>query len=80
MSKKQQLLTVIEAAKMLGITRAAVYKKINKGQVAVQKIGGHIFISFPAKGTTAATKTEIDKGVAKTIKEYSETLKMLGKE
>jgi excisionase family DNA binding protein len=77
MSKNKQLLSVVEVAKAMSITRAAVYKKINKGQIAVQKIGGHVFISTT---NVKQTRSDIDKGIAKAVKDYGETLKMLGKE
>jgi excisionase family DNA binding protein len=80
MFENKQLLSVVEVAKAMGITRAAVYKKINKGQIAVQKIGGHVFISFDETTNVKKTRSDIDKGIAKMVKDYGETLKMLGKE
>lgn len=83
-------ISVAELAKMLGISRIAVFKRIQKGQIPAQKIGRSYVISmedvndlFQATGPqilTEAKKTIIEKAVKKTVKEYGETLKLLGKE
>lgn len=83
MSLNKQLLTVVQAAKALGITRAAVYKRINKGQLAIEKIGGRLFVPMTAIASGVETENKIadlDKGVAKVIREYAQTIKMLGLE
>lgn len=86
MAKDKQFLTVIQAAKAMNMTRAAVYKKIRNGQIDVENIHGRFLI--PAEGIdvhqsgalTDKGRGEIDKSVAKVVKEYGETLKLLGKE
>lgn len=86
MAKDKRYLTVIEAARALGMTRAAVYKKIQKGQIHVERMYGRFLIpaeevgGHSVKGLTEKGKAEIDRGVAKVVKEYGETLKLLGKE
>ncbi len=87
MSKLKQFYTVIEVAKIMDITRAAVYKKIANGQIKAENIHGRTLIplkgiieEYVAKELTEKTKNEIDRAVAKTVKDYTETLKMLGKE
>lgn len=88
--KKAIYVSVAELAKMLGISRIAVFKKIKKGQIPAEKIGRsyailmeHVneIISSPNSGVlTEDKKQEIKKAVEKVVKEYGETLKLLGKE
>ncbi len=86
MAKEKQFLTVIEAAKAMGVTRAAIYKKMKNGQIPFEKVYGHFLIPVEGveggvtRGLTEEGKAEIDQGVAKAMKEYGETLKLLGKE
>jgi hypothetical protein len=75
---------------MLGISRIAVFNKIKKGQIPAEKIGRsyaiamkHVeeIISGSNSGVlTEDKKVEIKKAVEKVVKEYGETLKLLGKE
>lgn len=73
-----------EAAKILGISRIAVFKKIKNKEIKAMKIGRNFAIDktdldiFEKKQLNDAAKQEIDKAVKKTVQEYGETLKMLG--
>lgn len=88
--KKVIYISVPELAKMLGISRVAVFNKIKKGQIIAEKIGRSYAISMEevhdiihgSKPTvlTEEKKGEIKKAVAKVVEEYGETLKLLGKE
>ena len=75
-----------EMAKMLGISRIAIFKKIKLGQIEAEKIGRNYFIpatKLPFLVSTAlnpATKATIDAAVRKTVKQYGQTLKLLGLE
>jgi len=82
--------SVAELAKLLGISRVAVFKRIKKGQIPAQKIG-HAYV-IPAEvinenisGSKLTILSEekkkiIEKAVAKVVSEYGETLRLLGKE
>ena len=82
----QQLLTVPQVASLLGISRIAVFKRIKKGQLIAQKYGRNYLVSkheLPDIFSTTlsdAGKKEIEQGVTRTIKEYGETLRLLGRE
>ena len=82
----QHFISIIELARALGVTRAAIYKKIRNGQIPVEKVEGRYLISreiladSTTQGLTKKTKAEIDRGVARVVKEYGETLRLLGKE
>lgn len=88
--KKAIYISIAELAKMLGISRVAVFKKIKKGQVPAEKIGRSYAISMEhvsdivehGRSTvlTEENKAEIKKAVQRVVKEYGETLKLLGKE
>ena len=83
---KKTLFSTIEVAKLLGISRVAVFKKIKAGKIKAKKDGRNFVIekeNLPeilGKVLTKKQKLEIEKSVQKTIREYSETLKLLGQE
>ena len=87
---ENKYISVAELAKLLGISRIAVFKRIKKGQIPAEKIGHAYAISMEyvkgivggsdAEILTEYKKTEIDQAVKKVVKEYGETLKLLGKE
>ena len=80
----KKFLSTIELAKILGISRIAVYKKIKKGIIKAEKIGRNFVIDKKELGKILETeltdkqRTEIGKAVEKTVKGYGETLKLLG--
>lgn len=88
--KKTIYISVEELGKMLGISRIAVFKKIKKGQIPAHKIGRAYAISMEDVSNimgghesnilTEDKKEEIKKAVERVVKEYGETLKLLGKE
>lgn len=83
---KSGYVTVPELARILGISRVAVYKKVKKGQIKAVRIGRTFAI--PEKyvanilGRTLGEegKKEIDRAVKKTVREYGDVLKQLGRE
>jgi excisionase family DNA binding protein len=83
---KQEYLTIPQAAKILGISRIAVYNKVKKGQIKAQKIGRSYAIprSVVGIGTSktlsARSKRVIDEAVRKTIQDFGEAIRMLGRE
>lgn len=82
--KEKKFFSTTELAKILGISRIAVYKKIKKGQIKAIKVGRNFVIDKKDLGgifkkeLTKKGKSEIDRAVKKTVKEYGETLKLLG--
>ncbi len=88
--KKTVYISIVELAKMLKISRIAVFKKIKKGEIPAEKIGRNYAISMDdvsdilkksnSKILTDEKKKEINKAVEKVVKEYGETLRLLGKE
>jgi excisionase family DNA binding protein len=84
-------LSVTELAKALGISRVAVFKRIQKGKIPAQKLGRAYIISTAdvdhllsngeiKEALSEERKEEIQKAVKKIINEYGDTLRLLGKE
>lgn len=83
--KSTKYLTIQELANILGISRIAVYKKVKKGQIKAIRIGRNFAIPkkyiahILGKALNTKDKQEINKAIKKTIKEYGEVLKLLGR-
>ena len=86
MTKKSDYITIPELAKILGLSRIAIFKRVKKGAIKAVKIGRNYAIprayidSILGKALGDSDKKEIDMAVKKTVKEYGRTLKLLGKE
>jgi excisionase family DNA binding protein len=82
----ERYLTIPELAKLLGVSRIAIYNRVKKGQIPASKIGKTHFITdltithILGKEVTKSGKDLIDAAVRKTVQEYGEVLKKLGKE
>jgi excisionase family DNA binding protein len=83
---KERYLTIPELAKLLGVSRIAIYNRVKKGQIPASKIGKTYVITdqtvanILGKEVTRSGKKRIDAAVRKTVQEYGEVLKKLGKE
>ena len=83
---KEKYITIPELARLLGVSRIAVYNRVKKGQIPAIKIGKTYAIKdqtiadILGKKVTARGKKRIDAAVQKTVREYGEVLKRLGKE
>lgn len=84
--KNTKYLSTSEVAKILGISRVAVFQKIKAGLIPAQKIGRNYAvktedITKALEGTlTEDRKMEIDEAIKKVVEEYGKTLQMLGRE
>jgi excisionase family DNA binding protein len=83
---KQEYLTIPQMAKILGISRIAVYRKVKKGQIKAERIGRSFAIRRDTigarrdKAIIVRDKRRIDAAVRKAFKEYGETFRLLGRE
>ncbi len=83
---EKELLSTTEVAKLLGISRIAVFKKIKSGEIKAGRAGRNFVIwrkDLPEiLGTALGDKKKrlIENAVKKTVREYGETLRLLGKE
>lgn len=79
-------LSTSELARILGISRIAVFRKIQKGQIKATKAGRNYIIDPRSVGNildtslTTEDKQVVDKAVKRTVREYGETLRLLGSE
>lgn len=84
MNKKY--ITIAELAKMQGVSRIAIFKKVKKGEIKAELVGKTYVIPiqqaeyFLGKELSTSDKKEIDSAVNKTVKEYGDVLRLLGKE
>lgn len=82
--KDKKYYTTDELAKMLGVSRITVFKRIKRGEIKAEKIGRNFAIPkneidiILGKELNSAQKKEIEKAVAKTVADYGETLRLLG--
>ena len=80
----KDFISTTESAKILGISRVAVFKRIKSGKIKATKVGRNFVINkkdlgdFFEKELSPIKKEEIEKAVKKTVKEYGQTLKLLG--
>jgi excisionase family DNA binding protein len=81
-----EYVSIPEMARILGLSRIAVYRKVRKGQIKAKKIGRNYAIDrgdveqILGKALAEEDKRQIDAAVSKTVKEYGRTLKLLGAE
>lgn len=84
--ENKKLLSTAEVAKILGISRVAIFKKIKSGEIKARKIGRNYIVESDDLSSALGVilsperKREIERAVDKTVKEYGEALRKLGKE
>ena len=82
----KQYLSTIELAKLLGVSRITVFKRIKQGEIKAEKIGRNyavdatILTQIQGLELSRQQKKDINQAVAGTVSDYAETLKLLGKE
>lgn len=82
----QKHITVPELAKLLGVSRIAVFKRVKKGQIPATKVGKTYLITdrtvmhVLGKEPTDRGKRKIDVAVRKTVQEYGDLLAKLSRE
>lgn len=84
-NKDQKYISVREVAKLLGISRVHVIRLINAGKLPAQKIGRAYAINRNDIGgiykqISAKERAVVQRAVEKTLKEYGEVIRRLGKE
>ncbi len=81
----KNLISTSEAAKILGVSRVTVFNKIKKGEIKAWKIGRNYVVDKRSLGLiyqdiTPEQKRLIVKAVNKTVKDFREALRRLGRE
>ena len=81
----EKYLTIPQLARLLGVSRVAIYKRVKKGEIPAIKIGRDYAITDQTvadilrKNVTTQGKKRIDAAVHRTVREYAEVLKLLAK-
>lgn len=84
--KNNDYISTTQLARILDITRIAVYKKIKKGQIKAKKVGRNFVISAKevekilSNRITGKDKRNIERAVKKVVLDYGEVLRQLGME
>lgn len=84
--ENNKYLSIQELATILGLSRIAVYKKVKSGKIKAVRVGRSYAIprkninQLLGKTLTEGQKHQIDAAVKKTIADYGEVLKLLGRE
>jgi len=84
--EKKDFMTTVELAKILGISRVAVFKRIKRGQIKAIRVGKNFvipkdsFAEILGRVLSDKSKREIEAAVKKTVKEYGQALRLLGNE
>jgi excisionase family DNA binding protein len=82
----EKYVTIPQLANLLGVSRIAIYRRVKKGEIQATKIGRTYVISdatiagILGKEASSSSRERIDAAVRKTVAEYGEVLKKLGKE
>jgi len=82
----KQYISIPELANILGLSRIAVFKKVKNGQIKAVRIGRNYAIprkyldAITGKALSVSAKRQIDAAVRKTVNDYGEVLKRLGRE
>jgi excisionase family DNA binding protein len=82
----KELFSTSDIAKLLGISRIAVFKRIKAGKIKAKKVGRNFVIrkeelpEILGDALTESKKYAIETAVKRTVREYGETLKLLGRE
>ena len=83
---QEKYITIPELAKLMGVSRIAIYNRVKKGQIPATKIGRTYVITdktiatILGKRVTKKGKELIGAAVHKTVTEYGEVLKQLSRE
>lgn len=84
--KNTECISTTELAKILSISRIAIFKRIKSGKLKATKIGRSFYIDrkdLPEiLGTVVGKKgkEDINNTVNKAVKQYAETFRLLGRE
>lgn len=81
----KKYMSTAEAAKILGISTVAIFKKIKSGTLPARKIGRNYAIDPEDLGLKEGklnkkTEKQISDAVKRVVSEYGEALKKLGRE
>ena len=80
---KEKYITIPQLAKLLGVSRISIYKKVKKGQIPAIRIGRNYAITDQTiaqvlgEELSEKEKRQIDAAIKKTVEQYGEVLREL---
>ncbi len=83
---KKEFFSLTEVARLLGVSRIAIFKKVKKGQIEALRIGRSWAVPARAlehllgRSLGERERKEIDAVVRRVVDEYGEVLEKLGRE
>lgn len=83
---RQKTVSSKDVARFLGVSHVAVYKRIKRGTIPAIRVGRNYRVpesfisSIKGSEVNASGKQVIDAAVKRTVREYGETLRLLGAE
>ena len=86
MAEEKKYHSIPELAKLLGLSRVAVFKRVKAGKIRAVRIGRNYAIpeefldQIKGKALSEEGKDRIKSAVKRTVREYGEVLKRLGRE
>ena len=83
--KEKDLISVAEAAKLMGLSRMHVIRKIKKGEIKAVRVGRAYAIDRNQLGgifrrISEKERSKVDEAVEKVLRDYGEVIKKLGDE
>jgi len=84
--ERNEFLTIPQLARLLGLSRIAVYNRVKSGEIKAIRIGRTYAINTEdiadilGKTLTKKGREEIDRAIKKIVDEYGEVLRLLGQE
>jgi excisionase family DNA binding protein len=83
--KDKNLISVVQAAKLLGLSRMQVVRKIQKGEIKAVRVGRAYAIDRNQLGgifrhISEKERKQVDKAVEKVLRKYGDVIKKLGAE
>jgi len=83
--KEKNLLSVAETAKLMGISRMHVIRKIQRGEIKAVRVGRAWAIDPDQLGgifrrISSRERAQVEKAVDKVLREYGEVIRKLGAE
>ena len=86
MAEEKKYLSIPQLAKLLGLSRVTVFKRVKAGKIPAVRIGRNYAVpeefldQIRGKTLSEERKDDIKLAVKRTVREYGEVLKRLGKE
>lgn len=84
-SPKTDLLSLPQAARLMGYSRIEIFRKVKRGEIPAKRVGRGYFILRKNLGPIYAPISKnasqtVDRAIAKTLRDFGETIRLLGKE